>query len=209
MKFVIFHGSFGSFDGNWFPFLKNQLELLNQQVLVPQFPVEEYEKITKLGEKKARAKIQNLSNWLLYFQKNVYKDMKNDKKLVFIGHSLAPVFILHLVDKFNIKLDCAIFVSPFLKLSKDIWQLDLVNKSFYKIDFDFEKSKKLIPTSYALYSDDDPYVKTKYSLDFAEKLGSSTILVKGGKHFNAENKFFSFPLVFELCKTRLDAVDYL
>ena len=55
MKFVLFHGSYGSSEGNWFPYLKNQLELINQDVLVPQFPIEDHKEILHLGEKKAKA----------------------------------------------------------------------------------------------------------------------------------------------------------
>ena len=211
MKFLIFHGSYGSSQGDWFPYLKNQLELINQVVIAPQMPVENLSEITKLGEKIAKAKNQNLNNWLEYFKKNSYKLIKNKKDIVFIGHSLGSIFILHAVEKLNIQLDSAIFVSPFLEVptNKDNWQYDLVNESFYKTDFDFAKLKKLIPVSYVVYGNDDPYIKKEYVVEFGNKMNSSFIEIKGGKHFNTENKFYSFPLVFELCKTRLDAVDYL
>jgi len=67
MKFVILHGAYGSPQGNWFPYLKTQLELIGQNVLTPQFPVEDHELINKLGEKKAKAKNQYLDNWLDHF----------------------------------------------------------------------------------------------------------------------------------------------
>ena len=38
-NYVIIHGSFGSNEGNWFPWLKEQLETKEKQVLVPQMPV--------------------------------------------------------------------------------------------------------------------------------------------------------------------------
>jgi len=69
MKFVIMHGSFGSKEGNWFPYLKNQLELLNQEVILEQFPVDNAEEITKLGEKKAKAKKSNPRKLVRLFQK--------------------------------------------------------------------------------------------------------------------------------------------
>lgn len=130
--------------------------------------------------------------------------IKNGEKLSFIGHSLGPLFILHVVEKFDLKLDSAIFISPFLEKLNKSWQIDLVNKTFYKSDFNFEKLKKLIPVSYVLYSDNDPYVDKKYSLDFVNKLGSSVILVRGAGHMNQEANLNEFPLVYELCKTRLD-----
>ena len=38
-NYIILHGSFGSKDGNWFPWLKEQLEEKNLKVDVPQMPV--------------------------------------------------------------------------------------------------------------------------------------------------------------------------
>ncbi len=204
MKFVIFHGAFGSPESNWFPELKEKLELFDQEVIIPQFPVEDWGKITKLGQK-ASVKNQSLNNWLKVFEKEVLPKIKKGEKLCFIGHSLGPIFILHLVDKYNLLLDCAIFVSPFMeKIYGKFWQFDLVNATFYKTDFDYDKLKKLIPVSYVVYSPEDPYVDKKYPINFAQRLGSSQVQVTRAGHLNSEVNLNEFPLVFELCKTRLD-----
>lgn len=186
MKFVIFHGAYGSPDGNWFPQLQENLEGLSQKVTTPLFPT---------------PKNQSLQSWLSVFEE-VKKDFKEGEPLCFIGHSLGPLFILHVVEKYNLQLDSAIFVSPFLtKLFNR--KYDSINKTFYKEDFDFDNLKKRIPLSYTLYSDNDPYVSSKYSIEFAKKLESSLIEVRGGKHLNSEGGFTSFPLIFQLCKTRM------
>lgn len=39
-KYVILHGSFGSNDGNWFPWLKKELQSKGKQVSAPQMPVD-------------------------------------------------------------------------------------------------------------------------------------------------------------------------
>lgn len=202
MTFVIFHGSFSSPEGNWFPEIAEKLEALGQNVIAPQFPVDSFEEITKNGPN-VPPRYQSLKNWLATFEKEVLKNIKKEEKLCFIGHSLGPVFILHVVSKYNLQLDSAIFVSPFLTSLAKEWQFDLVNRTFYKTDFDFTRLRKLIPISYTLYSDNDPYVNKKYPIQFAKKIGSSLILVKGGKHLNSESGFTSFPLLFELCRTRL------
>ena len=204
MKYVIFHGSFGSPESNWFPELKEKLEMLGQKVVVPEFPIEDWDDLTKKGQK-ATLKNQTLNNWLKVFAKEVKKFKKNEK-LCFVGHSLGPVFILHAVNKFNIKLDCAIFVSPFLSLekSKKMWQIDIANQTFYKKNFDYKRLKRLIPISYVLYSDNDPYVPKKYPLEFAKKMESSAIFVKKAGHMNSEVNLNEFPLVYELCKTRIN-----
>lgn len=203
MKFIIFHGSFGSPEGNWFPQLKEKLERLGQIVIAPQFPIEDWDEFTKVGPS-AKPKKQNLEHWLKFFQGKILPQIKNGEKLCFIGHSSGPLFILHIVERFNLKLDCAIFVSPFFVLPPGVWQYDLVNSSFYKTDFDFEKLMKLISTSYVLYSDSDPYVNKNQSMLFAKSLDSSTILVRKAGHMNSEVNLNEFPLVFDLCTTRLD-----
>ena len=38
-NYIIIHGCFESKDGNWFPWLKNELEKGNKDVVVPQMPV--------------------------------------------------------------------------------------------------------------------------------------------------------------------------
>lgn len=202
MKFVIIHGAFGSPEGNWFAPLKEQLESLSQEVVIPQFPVDDWNEITKAGPQ-VLPKKQNLKLWLGTFADLAHTFKKNEK-LVFIGHSLGPLFILHAVDRFQIQLDSAIFVSPFLDRLGRKWQIDHVNSSFYKTDFDFEKLRKLIPLSYVLYSDNDPYVLSQKSLEFASNLDSSPILIKRAGHMNSEANLNEFPLVLELCKTRLD-----
>ena len=209
MIFILIHGAFGSPEGNWFPELREKLEDLGQTVIVPKFPVEHWEEFTKKGLKVPPTK-QSLQSWLEIFRKEVLPKIEKGKKLCFICHSLAPVFILHVVDKYNLQLDSAIFVSPFMdKLNlKDLWQFDHANSTFYKTDFDFDKLKKLIPISYVLYSSDDPYVNKTHSILFAKALDSSLIYVTRAGHMNSEVNLNEFPLVFDLCNTRMDLSIY-
>lgn len=202
MQFVIFHGSFGNPEENWFPWLKEELEKLGQDVLSPQFPVDTWENITELGEDHL-SELQNLTNWTTAFEEEVLPKLKHDLPLCFVGHSLAPVFILHMVDKHNLQLDSAMFVAPFLQHLGRAWQIDTVNSSFYKTDFDFEKLKKLIPLSYAFISDNDPYVPKDKAYEFVEKIGSQLVLIENGGHFNNSAGFTTFPQLLDLCKTRI------
>lgn len=208
VTYVIFHGSYGDVKGNWFPHLKQKLEKLGQEVLIEQYPVEDWDEVKKIGKQFIPTK-QTLQNWFTVFEKKILSRIKN-KRLCFIGHSIGPIFILHLVEKFNIKIECGIFVMPFLQaLNTEIaWQFDIVNESFYKQDFYFQKLKNNIPLSYVIYSDNDPYVSAKLALEFGKNLDSSSILIKNAFHINAP-LFQKNPLVLELCKTLLDPKDYL
>ncbi|MEI7604045.1 MAG: alpha/beta fold hydrolase [bacterium] len=200
MKFIIFHGSFGSPEINWYIPLKEELASFGQEVWIPRLPVNTWDEITMVGPESTES-TQNLDSWFSSFDANIPNAFK-EGELCFVGHSIGCLFILHLLERYNIKLDSAIFVSPFLNKLNKSWQIDLVNESFYKSDFDFEKINKLVDISYSLYSDNDPYVDINDSLEFIEKTESLPILVRGGEHMNDESGFQSFPLVEELCKTR-------
>lgn len=202
MKFVIFHGSFGTANGNWFPDLKAKLEYMDQEVYAPQFPIDDIDSIEKESDKTG----QNLKAWFQTFENEVLPHLQNtDEKICFIGHSLGNVFILHVLEKYNIQLDAAIFVSPCLdRLTLVPWYYDKVNTTFYKTDFDFEELKNLVPVSYVLYSENDPYIEPRRALHFAKVLDSSHIMVREAGHLNAEVQLMEFPLVFDLCMTRID-----
>lgn len=202
MKFILIHGAFGSPDANWFPELKTDLESLGQTVFAPQFPVDDWDEVVKNGPN-IPLKNQSLDSWFRTFEKEVLPKLVPDEKIIFVGHSLGPVFILHLVEKYNIPVDCAIFVSPFMD-TLDRWEFNNANKTFYKTNFDFETLKKYMPVSYVLYSDNDPYVTKNHSLLFARSLDSSTILVRTAGHMNASVNMNEFPLVRDLCYSRLD-----
>lgn len=206
MKFVIFHGSLGYADSNWFPDLKAKLEYMDQTVICPQYPVDTVESIRKSPSYVTK---QSLTSWFDTFENNVLPYLKKNEKLVFVGHSLGNLFILHCIEKYRIKLDCAIFVSPCLdRLSSVPWYYDKVNTTFYKTDFSYETLREYIPVSYVIYSDTDPYIEPHRALHFATVLHSSHIMVKRAGHLNAEVNVNEFPLVCELCVTRLDLTLY-
>jgi predicted alpha/beta hydrolase family esterase len=203
MKFLIIHGSFGSPQGNWFPALKQKLELQGQSVLSPQFPVDDWQELSSQGID-AQTKKQTLSNWLNAFEVEVLPWIGQEKISV-VAHSLAPLFVLHALSQCSFKIDVGIFVSPFLKLERNEkhWQIHSANKTFYEHAFDFGELKQKIEHSYVVYSFDDPYVPVDQAVQFADKLKSSLVPVYGAKHLSSEFPGNDFPLIFELCKTRI------
>jgi hypothetical protein len=201
MQFLIIHGSFGYPEENWFPQLKKSLGSLGQIVIAPEFPTDNWDEVTQKGPSVPTQK-QTLDNWLIKFT-SVKKMLDPKDKLCIVAHSLGPVFTLHLVQTHQLSLDAAIFVCPFLEKLNADWQIDHANSTFYKTDFDYDTLRKLIPLSYVLYSDNDPYVNSTYSLDFANKLDSQKIIVTGGGHLSARFGYTKFPLILELCRTRI------
>ena len=96
-KIFLIHGAFGNPTENWFPWLKQKLENFNHEVIMPQFPTPEN---------------QSLENW-----KKVFSEYKNkiDEDTIFIGHSLAPAFLLSVLEQINLKIKGVFFISGFLK----------------------------------------------------------------------------------------------
>ncbi len=201
MKFFIFHGTFTKTTSNWYQEFAKTMRNLGHEVVVPQYPIDDFDAITAIGENQARKKTdrkQTLENWTDYFELEILPQCNGE--MVWIGHSLGPVFMLHLLTKFDIKLQGAIFVSPFLERLPDTsWQFDVANGTFYSNAFDSELLKERVGFSYVLYSSNDPYVPTNHALKFAQLVDSTTLPVKDGHHLGG--KYTKLPLVEELAKT--------
>ena len=93
---IIIHGSYGSPDENWLPWLKAELEKDGHDVYVPKFP-------TPGG--------QSLENWLKVFEK--YERFLNEDA-VLIGHSIGPGFILNVLENLEHPVRACFFVAGFL-----------------------------------------------------------------------------------------------
>ncbi|MDP4030861.1 MAG: alpha/beta hydrolase [Patescibacteria group bacterium] len=90
MNVFIFHGTMGSPEGNWFPWLERELKKLGIEVFVPRFPT---------------PKGQTLDNWLKTFEP--YQKYVNEES-VLVGHSMGPGFIFRILEQWNIRIKAAI-----------------------------------------------------------------------------------------------------
>lgn len=170
-KYVILHGSFGSNKGNWFPWLKKELQSKGKQVSAPQMPV-------GVGK-------QNFESW-----SNELDKLAIDEKTIIIAHSIAPVFVCKYLIKNDIRVKKLIFVCGFnnyLGINSDY---DAVNEPMY---FDnLEDIKKYCDDIVCFYSDNDPYVKFDVEKQFADTITNKQIVIKDGGHLNSESGFNKF-----------------
>lgn len=183
---LILHGSYGSDAGNWTPWLKKQLEDAGVSVLAPQFPVDDWDEAIKMGKERFTPKNQSLESWVVAFEELLPKlDLDN---LTVYAHSLAPLFILHILHRYpSLIIQNAYFVAPFLGKIGDNWPIEKVNESFYSPStFDYERFRNQIKKAVVIYSDNDPYVKPKYAIEFADKIQAELLLLPGLGHFNTE-----------------------
>jgi len=170
-NYIILHGSFGSKTGNWFPWLKEQLELKKMEVTVPQMPV-------GVG-------IQNYNSW-----SNELSKLNINENTTIIAHSIAPVFICKYLINNKVKVQKLIFVCGFnnyLGIDKDF---DSVNESMYTDNL--EEIKEYCKDIVCYYSDNDPYVKYEVEKDFADTIANKQYIINNGGHLNAESGYTEF-----------------
>lgn len=172
-KIFIIHGAFGSPNENWFPWLKKEQKALGHQVFVPRFPTPEN---------------QSLDSWEKVF--NQYQE-EIDEDTVFVGHSLGPAFILHILENLNVKIKAAFFASGFLGElgNKDF---DQINQTFIAKDFDWEKIRKNCDNFFIYHSNNDPYVPLREAENLAKKLHVEPIIIEGAGHFNEAAGYTKF-----------------
>ena len=180
MKVLIVHGSFGNPSENWFPWLKKELEKLGCSVTVPTFPTPEG---------------QNLISWL-----KVIEDYPFDEETIVIGHSLAPAFLLSVLEKSTVK--AAFFVASF-NASLGNPEFDEVNNTFVHLPFDWKAIRSHSSSFHVYHSDNDPYVPLELGEEVANDLEVELTLVKGAGHFNSSSGYTEFPLLLEDIKNEL------
>lgn len=200
MTTLLMHGSYSAPSHGWFRWLESELIMLGRDVIIEKFPGEDWQAVTKAAEQDPAGyrPAQSLESWEAFFVESVLPRIQGDE-IDIVLHSLAPVFMLHMFEKYEFLVRTAVFVSPFFDLGKTVWQFDLVNGTFYRSEFDFARIRSRIGASFVLYGDNDPFVKPEQPRSFARELGSSVIAVHGGGHC-MDDKFKTFPLVLDLLK---------
>ena len=183
MKAVILHGTGNNHKGNWFPWLKIELEKLGYEVWVPDLPEAD------------RPNAKKYTNFLL----NQDWDFNNN---LVIGHSAGAVEVLHLLENLpkSISINTAIMVAVF---KGDLgWEnLKSINKPAPNLQKIKQKAKQFI----VVQSDDDPYCPTEDARDIAVQLGAEFKLFHGMKHFskNTEPRFVKFPELLQIIKAEV------
>ena len=176
MNYIIIHGSFGSKDGNWFPWLKKQLEDKNYKVDVPQMPV-------GVGN-------QNYDNW----SKELSKLEMNENTII-IAHSIAPIFVSKYLINNKIKVKKLIFVCGFNNYLGIDPDFDVVNEPMF-LD-NLENIKQYCDDIVCYYSDNDPYVKYDVEKSFADTVSNKQYVIANGGHINAESGYTEFDKILE------------
>ncbi len=179
---LLLHGTAGSSQSNWIPWLSSQLKEKGWEVWSPDLPHSERPNLTRYNK------------FLL-----ANKDWQFNAETVLVGHSSGAVAILGLLQALpdDVVIDKAILVSGFL----DDLGWDSLTELFEK-PFDFAKIKKKAKQFIIIHSDNDPYVPIENATMLAEKLDGQLIIKEGQGHFNLEvgAKYKEFPLLLQLIR---------
>ena len=186
---LIFHGTEGYPEENWFPWLKSRLEPKGCRVFVPQFP----------SPPIIPAKI---SEWF-----EVLKDYQNyiDNNAIIIGHTLGGVFTLRVLEKLDYPIRAAFLVGtpigvrPILNYDRD--------SSFCGFDFNWEKIKRGARHFTVYQSDTDPYVSLGNGEQLAKNLGTKLDFIPNAGHFNAKAGYTSFPELLAKIEKELGGIN--
>jgi len=181
MNVIIFHGTVGYPEENWFPWLKKELLSLGIKTYVPKFP-------TPDG--------QSLKAWFKVY--NQYEKLVNENTIL-VGHSLGSTFILRILEKRKLPIKAAILTTP-ASGKIGIPDFDKLNETFIDKSFDWEKIKANCVYFSIYRGDDDPYIPIKQPKQIASKLGVKLIMVYKGGHLNTKAGFKEFPQVLNEIK---------
>jgi len=178
MKTVfIFHGTGGSPQGNWFPWLRKELEKKDLRVIVPKFPTPEG---------------QSLEAWLKVLSQ--YNEYINEET-IFVGHSLGGMFLLKVLEQLEHPVRAAFFVSaPVGVRPIKYYESDYAFTHFL---FNWAQITKKAKTFTVYHSDNDPYVCLENGEELAKRLGTTLTFIPNAGHLNAESGWITFDKLYQ------------
>lgn len=174
MKTVfIIHGTWGSPEDNWFPWMKIRLESQWYRVFIPKFPTPHN---------------QSIDSWMNEFEQ--YKKHIN-KDTIFIAHSVWPAFVLSVLESLNTSVKACYFASGFLELLQ-LPEFDILNETITSKQFNWEKIHENCKYFYMCHGWDDPYVPFHSAEILADNLKVEIDMIKWGWHLNDESGYSEF-----------------
>lgn len=180
---IIFHGTLGSPCGNWFQWLKKELEGKGFTVWLPQLPHSEQPSLRK---------------WQLFVKEECPFPI-NEQTLI-VGHSSGAILALVLAENNIEKIGAIVDVSVFHDNSLE-WQ---PNSNLFDVQFDWTAIRLGVNELLFVHSDNDPYVPLNQAQFVATNTGGEMIVIPGEGHFNLErsNEYKQFPKLLEILEDR-------
>lgn len=171
---IIFHGTLGTPDGNWFQWLKKELEARDITVWLPQL---------------SRAEQPSLNEWYRFVKEHCPFPI-NENTLI-VGHSSGAILALVIAQNNMEKIGAIVDVSVFHDNSLQ-WE---PNGRLFDVQFDWPAIQQGVNELLFIHSDNDPYVPLDQAQFVASSCDAELILIPGQGHFNLEqgDEYKQFP----------------
>lgn len=176
---IILHGTLGSPDGNWFQWLKSELEAKGIQVWLPQLP---------------KADQPSIREWADFVQKECPFAV-NEETLI-VGHSSGAILSLIIAQNNFEPIGGIVAVSVFHDNSLN-WE---PNSRLFDEQFEWEAIQNNAMKLIFIHSDDDPYVPLSQAQYVADNCHAELVAISGQGHFNLEksDEYKQFPKLLEI-----------
>ncbi len=181
---LILHGAGNNSQGNWFPWLKRELEGKGYVVWSPDLP---------------NSDVPDLNDWLKTVFGNAWEFNANS---IIVGHSSGATLILRILESLpkGTKVDKAILVASPVQLGAKPEYFQY-KRSLVEPPFNWQKIKESCDKFYFIHSDNDPYQCGKDQGEILKEHLGGELIVKGGQgHFNLEKgqEYKQFPLLLDI-----------
>jgi len=182
-RVFIIHRWSGGPEDDWRLWLKNELQKLGYEVLVPNMPDIDTPVIKK---------------WVGKLSEVVGLP---DSKTYFVGHSIGCQAIMRYLETIDASVGGAVFVAGWFGLKNlEDKETEEIAEPWIETPINLEKVKSVLPKATLIISEDDPFDcfeenKTKFA-----KIVTKSIVVPNAGHFTAEDGFTEFLSVLEELK---------
>lgn len=188
MKFVILHGTMGSPEGNWFPWLAKELEGLRQEVVRPQLPTPEG---------------QTPDNWVKVIKEAVDSLGGPSEEVVLVAHSMSCFASCDYLSQIDKQINSAYFVAGFAETYDWPDPYPKLNNPFVEKALDWKKVKTNCPRIFCFDGDDDKYVSFEMAKKFAGLCNAKLTIIPNGGHLTESSGYKTFPLLLETIRKEL------
>ena len=158
-KALILHAYTDTPEGNWYPWLKEELENRGYEVWMPELPTMD----SKKPDMRPMLEV-------------ILKRKFVDKDTVVVGHSLGALLVLRLAEHVSFKTGIVL-------AGWDINDLDLRDEYFWPNNLDHALIRRNVPEWIVPISDNDPYISFYMTERMAERLGGKVIKMGRKGHF--------------------------
>jgi hypothetical protein len=182
IRVIIVHQWMAGADGDWRPWLTQELEKLGYQVTVPEMPDIDTPVIEK---------------WVGKLAEVVGTP---DKDTYFVGHSIGCQTILRYLDVHRFEplqtVGGAIFVAGWFNLENlEDEETARIARPWIETPINPVKIKTVLPKSTLIISDNDPFDCFEENIKKFKEIGSKIVVMKKAGHISAEDGYIQVPEV--------------